>query len=361
MRDAHYGRQILNALRVSLTRAAGLAVAAGFAVASLTSDEERSARLLFTEELRSGRVHERDLDRPEVATAVASRPVPPAPVRSFQRLAMKRGEFDFEKRNLGPFAAARRAVLGPAASGPPRFLVRVDEFPLAGAYEHNERRDADFARFHAILTEAGVPYLMAVSPAVARDYLDPRVTDSRPLSDRELTTLEQLRRDGVSFALHGFDHRTRDATPRQRSELVGLGADELGELLDVGTARLAEAGIHPRVFAPPFNRFGAEQYEPLAERYEVICGGPESVPLVGFHRTPLWRGRAIYMPAYAPFYGRSAGVAAAAERAIAAQAAVWIPVVLHWSWEAEGEWTGVEALARTLSGHAHGWDELSAA
>ena len=46
--DAHYGRQTLNALRLSLTRAAGLAVAVGFAVAALASDEQRSARLVFT-------------------------------------------------------------------------------------------------------------------------------------------------------------------------------------------------------------------------------------------------------------------------------------------------------------------------
>jgi hypothetical protein len=358
--DAHYGRQILNALRLSLTRAAGLAVAAGFATAALVSDEQRSARLVFAEELRAGRVSERDLNRPEVASAVASRPIPPAPVRTLQRLAMKRQEFNFETRNLGPFVAARRAVLGPAAPGPPRFLVRVDEFPLAGAYEESERRDADLARFHTILTEAGVPYLMAVSPGVAGNYLDPTATVSRRLSDRELTTLERLRRDGVAFALHGFDHRTRDVRPRQRSELVGLGAGEVSELLDLGTARLAEAGIHPRVFAPPFNRFEAEQYEQLAERYEIVCGGPESVPLVGFHRTPLWRGSAIYMPAYAPFYGRSAEVAAAAERAIAAQAAVWIPVVLHWSWEAEGDWADLERLAQRLAGYARSWDELTA-
>jgi peptidoglycan/xylan/chitin deacetylase (PgdA/CDA1 family) len=347
-------------LRVFITRIAGLAVAAGFAAAALSSDAQRSARLVFSDELRAGRVDERELERPEVASAVAGRPVPPTAVRRLQRLAMKRGDFDFETRNLGPFAAARRAVLGAAAPAPPRFLVRVDEFPLAGAYEESARGDDDFARFHAILTEAGVPYLIAVSAGVARDYLDPSSTVSRRLSDRELTTLEQLRRDGVAFALHGFDHRTRDVRSRHRSELVGLGDEELGELLELGSARLAEAGIHPRVFAPPFNRFEARQYDALAARYDVVCGGPESVPLVGFHRTPLWRGSAIYMPAYAPFYGQSGGVAAAAERAIAAQAGVWIPVVLHWSWDAGGDWTDLKRLAERLAGHARRWDELTA-
>ena len=205
-----------------------------------------------------------------------------------------------------------------------------------------------------------MPYLMAVSPGVARDYLDPSATVSRRLSDRELATLEQLRRDGVSFALHGIDHRTRDARASHRSELVGLGAQQLTELLDRGSERLSEAGIHPRVFAPPFNRFEAGQYGVLAGRYDVVCGGPESVPLVGFHRTPLWRGSAIYMPAYAPFYGQSGAIAAAAERAITAQVGVWIPVVLHWSWEAGGDWSGLRRLVDRLAGHTRGWDQLTA-
>jgi peptidoglycan/xylan/chitin deacetylase (PgdA/CDA1 family) len=357
-RNPEYGRQILKAMRVSITRAAGLAVAAGLAAATMSPDAQRSARLVFAEELRAGRVVERDLNRPEVARAVATRAVPPAPVRRLQRLAMKRGVFDFERRNLGPLSAARRAVLGAAAAAPPRFLVRVDEFPLAGAYEQSDRRDADFARFHSILTEAGIPYLIAVSPGVARDYLDPAGTESRRLSERELETLAGLRGDGVAFALHGFDHRTHDARARHRSELVGLDDDALRDLLDLSGERLAEAGIRPRVFAPPFNRFEARQYETLARRYDVVCGGPESVPLFGFHRTPLCRGAAIYMPAYAPFYGRSTEVAAAAERAIAAEVGLAIPVVLHWSWEAGGDWTDLRALVRLLSGHARPWDEL---
>ena len=104
---------------------------------------------------------------------MASRAVPPRPLRMLQRLGMKRGAYDFERRNLRPLAAARETVLGEAAAGPPRFLVRVDEFPLAGAYDENPRHIADLDRFHAIMSEAGVPYLMAVSSGVARDYLDP--------------------------------------------------------------------------------------------------------------------------------------------------------------------------------------------
>jgi Uncharacterized protein conserved in bacteria (DUF2334) len=322
------------------------------------SDQLRSARLLFAEELRAGRIAESALDRAEVSDAVATRPVPPGPVRKLQRLAMKRGYHDFERRNLRPLAAARAAVVGDAAAGPPRFLVRVDEFPLAGAFDTSARRVEDLDRFHAIMGEAGVPYLMAVSCGVARDYLDPSVEDSRPLSDGELAAIARLRDDGVEFAQHGFDHRTRDARQRHRSELVGLSPGGLVELLDAGAERLAAAGIAASVFVPPFNRFEARQYAPLAERFDVVCGGPESVAMLGYHRTPLWRGEAVYMPAYEPFYGRAPTVLEAVDRAIAAQVALWIPVVLHLSWEADSDWADLRRLAQRLSGHARQWGEL---
>ena len=331
------------------------------AVGALSSDTERSARLVFASELRAGLVDGHDLARPDVERAVAGRPVPPAPVRRLQRAAMKSGAFDFERRGLAPLAAARRAVLGPTAAAPPRFLVRVDEYPQAGAYDATDRGHANFERFHSILAEAGVPYLIAVTPRVARNYLDPAETASRPLTDRELATLAQLSRDGVAFALHGVDHRTRDPRPRHRSELVGLDGAALDDLLDRGGAQLAEAGIRARAFAAPFNRFEASQYDRLARRYDVVCGGPETVPLLGFHRTPLWRGQAIYTPAYAPFYGRAAGVATAVDRSVAARPGVWIPVVLHWSWEADQGFGDLQRLARKLSGHARPWDELLAA
>lgn len=323
------------------------------------SDGQRSARLLFSDELRAGGVDESALDSPEVTAAVASRPVPPPAVRKLQRVAMKRGAFDFERRNLAPLGAARRAVLGEDAAAPPRFLVRVDEFPLAGAFDTSARGIEDLERFHTIMGEAGVPYLMAVSSGVARGYLDPSTVGTRPLTDRELEALARLHADGVAFGQHGFDHRTRDLRPRHRSELVGLGEDELLQLLEDGAARLSEAGIEANVFVPPFNRFEAAQYDVLADRFEIVCGGPESVALFGYHRTPLWRGEAVYMPAYEPFYGRAAEVLPAAERAIVAQAGLWIPVVLHLSWEAGEGWDDLRRLARLLSGHARDWEEFA--
>ena len=172
------------------------------------------------------------------------------------------------------------------------------------------------AQFHEIMRGAGVPYLIAVTPRVARNYLSPRDTASRPLRRDEEEMLGRLAEDGVAFALHGLDHRTRYSEPRRHSELCGLGTAAAAALLDEGLGILGELGIRPRVFVPPFNRFDAEQYPALAERFPVVCGGPETVPLMGFHATPLWRGDAVYLPAYPPLYDRAAGVGGGCRRLV---------------------------------------------
>ena len=164
---------------------------------------------------------------------------------------------------LGPLMTARRAVLGERAGGPPRFLVRVDEFPHYRAWDDPGRFGTDrFARFHEIMGRAGGPARRAVLPRVSHEPLTPvggarkrdapRVRvgqanrdpptpimgvgldhdlppemegglehDSRPLEDGERAMLAQLVREGVSLALHGLTHRTRFSSPRCHSELCG--------------------------------------------------------------------------------------------------------------------------------------------
>jgi len=71
------------------------------------------------------------------------------------------------KYDLGGLSArqlrARRRALGAVANGPPRFLVRVDEFPYATAfYDPQGSGTAASRRLHETLARAGVPYLMAL-------------------------------------------------------------------------------------------------------------------------------------------------------------------------------------------------------
>jgi hypothetical protein len=317
----------------------------------VTTDDARSARLLLHDAPAAPATVVR-----RVARTVRGRAVPPAPVRYAQAIALRRGLVSWQRSVARPFARAREHALGEATAGTPRALVRVDEFPHAGAWDRDDRYGvAAYERFHDLLAEHDVPYLVAVCPRVARDYLDPDGSGSRPLDDREIQMLRRLAGEGVAFAVHGYDHRSRAREPRGRSELAGLAPAAVDELLERSAAELAEAGVEARVFVPPFNRFEARQYAALARRFEVVCGGPETVPLVGFHRTPLWRGDAVYLPSYPPLYGRAADVAAELERMLDAGTAIWAPVTLHWGWEADDGWHDLRRLVRVLARCAVRW------
>jgi hypothetical protein len=285
--------------------------------------------------------------------------VPARPMRIAQQVAYKLGRLGYEHQVVAPLLAARRSLLGERAYGPPRFLVRVDEFPHYRAWDDPGRfGTAGFERFHEILSGADVPYLVAVLPRVSRDPLAPAGTASRPLQNDERAILARLKCEGVSFALHGLTHRTRFASPRRHSELCGLSLPQTDALLDAGLAELAEAGVSADVFVAPYNRFDARQLGPLAQRFRVVCGGPESIGQLGFQSTPQWRGGTVYLPAYAPFYGRASEVRPAVERAIEARWGLWVPIVLHWGWEAEDGWAELEELVAAIAGYASSWSDF---
>ena len=319
-------------------------------------DSIRGARLL----LGAG-ADPASVELPAVRRAVRPARVPPGPIRALELVARKLGRLEYERAVAAPLMKARRAALGAAAEGPPRFLVRVDEFPHAQAWDEPDRFGTErYERFHEAMRAAGVPYLVAVLPQVSAKPLDPDGTDRRDLLGEELEMLARMSSEGVSFALHGRDHRTRHASPRHHSELCGLSGAETEALLDAGLAVLAAEGIRPRVFVPPYNRFDAAQYPLLADRFDVICGGPESIGLLGFQRAPQWWGGAVYLPAYHPLYGHAEEARAAARRLIDGGIALWCPVVLHWGWEAAEDWAALERLLQTIAPYAAHWDEFLA-
>lgn len=320
--------------------------------------QRRNAALLFAPELASGAIEPADLDRPEVDDAVLARPVPWPGRRVLDDLKRRRG--GAAHSSVAAVEAARAAVLGPRAPGPPRVLIRVDEFPHYDVLADPEcYGTAAFRRFHDRMAGAGVPYLIAALPALAADPLDPRAEGGRPLVDSERETLRELAAEGsTAFALHGYDHRTRHKSPRLRSELTGLGAEDLRALLDRGLAVLAELGISPRVFVPPYNTFAAGQYEALAERFDVVCGGPETVLRMGLHPPGQWRGDAVYLPSYEPLYGRAVSVRKAVERLAERSSPLWAPVTLHWEWESQDDYRALDALLETVAPYARPWSDL---
>jgi hypothetical protein len=327
-------------------------------MAPVSADDRRSAALLL-EPNAGAAADPRKL-------AAAAKPfrrlgTPPLPLRLAQALAVKRGRLSWRASVAEPLMAARREALGEAAAGPPRVLLRVDELPHARAFEAGRFDSAAFRRFHAVLAEAGIPYLLAISPRVSRDYLDPGTAESRPLRDSEIELLQELHRDGVTFGLHGMDHRTRHASPRRHSEFCGLGAEQAAARVDAARAEFDRLGLPTPVFVPPFNRFDRSQYAALAERFEVVCAGPESTRLLGFSPTPAWRGEAVYLPSYPPLYERAGAVADEVERLAAAEAALWAPATLHWGWELDDDFAALRRLCGALSGRVAAWEEFLAA
>ena len=323
-------------------------------------DAARTARLLFDAELAAGVVRADAVATDAVLDAVRPRPVPRPPLRWAQDVRRKLGRLDHD----GPLVAARRAVLGERAAAPPRFLVRVDEYPHYRAWDEPERFGCDgFRRFHEILGGAGVPYLVAVLPRVSRAPLDPAGEESRGLTDEEVGLLHEVAaHDGVALALHGRDHRTRFAPPRRHSELCGLDARATAALLDDALAELATHDVaRPATFVAPYNRFDAGQWPALAQRFAIVGGGPEGIRHVGFQRAPQWRGEAVYLPAYAPCYGRARDLLPAAGRAIERRTGLWTPLVLHWGWEADAGWDELRRLCERIAPYAARWQDFEAA
>lgn len=322
----------------------------------------RSARLLLDPRGSGEALEPAVLRSRAVRTAVRSRRSPPAPGRFLQRVLRKLGRLDYERAVAEPLAAARASALGAAAAAAPRFLVRVDEFPHYLAWDEPARYGTErFQRFHAIMSAANVPYLIAVPPRVSHAPLDPHERRWRALEEAEREQLAELSVDAVAFALHGLDHRTRFASPRRHSELSGLDLPATDALIDRALLELAAIGISTEVFVAPYNRFDAEQYDVLARRFTVVCGGPESVGLIGFQRTPLWRGDAVYLPSYHPLYGHAREVAPAAGRLIERRVGLWVPIVLHWGWEADEDWIALERLLDVIAPYTARWGDFLAA
>lgn len=322
----------------------------------MTRDELRSAHLLFGEELALGAVDAVAVQRaPEVREAVRSLAVPSPLSRRLQQRLVRRGELGAEEHCIAPMADARRAVLGDAAGGPPRFLLRVDGFPHHSVEETPRTHGTDaFTRVHAILRAAEVPYLVAVLPRVPTAATEPDAGAWRAHDPSEAALLQELRRDvDVSFAVHGLDHRSTDS--RRPSELAGRKPAALRERLDTADAVLRGAGLAGDVFVAPWDRFDASQYAELAARYDVVTGGPRTIERLGFHRTPLWRGGAVFLPTLPGLSGRAGELLPAVERIVAARPALWIPLTLEWGAADDAE---LRRLAATLRGTARAWDEF---
>jgi hypothetical protein len=320
-----------------------------------TVDAQRTARLAAPEAAV-------DALLPRRLAARLAPAIPPAPLRAAQLMVARRDGASLLGRALAPSEATRRVLLGPAAEGAPRFLIRVDEYPCAYTFDEPARYGPEpSARFHAVFADANVPYLMAVVPQLVSQPLNPQASGGRPLGPEELELLRRMAADGVVFAAHGLTHRTRDVRARRHSEMLGLSFAEAGALADQSLGLLAEAGVTPRVFVPPFNRFTLRHYKALSARFDVVTGGPETIGFLGFQPTPRWLGDAVYCPSYGSLYGTARTTIDELERLIDARPGTWIPVTLHLSWELGDRLEGLKRLVERLAPYVASWGDFLAA
>jgi hypothetical protein len=96
----------------------------------------------------------------------------------------------------------------------------------------------------------------------------------------------------------------------------------------------------------------------LAERFDIVCGGPESVAQFG--STPRRCGATTpsTCPPTPPLNGTAEGIEPTLSRVVAAQPGTWVPVTLHLGWAADQSWTALERLAETMAPHARPWSEV---
>jgi peptidoglycan/xylan/chitin deacetylase (PgdA/CDA1 family) len=225
--------------------------------------------------------------------------------------------------------------------GSPRFLLRVDDFPRW------DRGPEGFRVFHAILKDAGVRYLLGVIPRPAEDPQDAGGKGGRSWSAEEAAMLAEVAPD-VEMALHGWTHRRRpESVP---AEIVGCPADELEHGLHEGLAVLRAAGLTTHAYIPPFNAVDREALTILARKFDLVCGGPESVRWLGCLPGPCRLAGVWFLPSYPPAYGRAAEVAEFVRAVRFRAVPILIPLTLHWSWEEADKFDGVRRLADALAG-----------
>jgi len=179
-------------------------------------------------------------------------------------------------------------------SGTPRFLLRVDDYPRW------DRGLDGFIRFHSVLREAGIPYLLGVIPRPADDPGDEHGRTERHWTPEEEEVLKDAGRH-VEVALHGWTHRRRcgDAA----AEIVGRSRDELAHQVREGISTLERAGLTPKAYIPPFNAVDAAALDVLQEYFNAVLGGPESVRWLGCLGSPCRLRGTWFIPSYPPAYG----------------------------------------------------------
>ena len=189
-----------------------------------------------------------------------------------------------------------------------------------------------------------------------------RAATSRPLSDRELADARAVEDDGVGRS-RCTASTTAPATPARGTapSWSGSARERAGRAARLAAPRAsARPGSGRDVFAPPFNRFEAEPVRPAGGALRRRLRRPGERRRCSATTAPrCGAARPIYMPAYAPFYGRadSRGGRRRARRRGAGGALDPDRAALVVG--GRRRLVGPQAAgAAKLAGHARPWDEL---
>lgn len=233
------------------------------------------------------------------------------------------------------------------SKGEPTFLVRVDDFPRW------DKSSEEFLRFHRILSENEIPYVLGVTPYPSKDPLNPKSKNYCEIGKADLDIIKQFSSPLFEVAMHGFSHQTTNAF--RPTEIAGVEKAELEKKIRKGLEKLRSENLRIDVFIPPFNTFDFSSFEVLEKYFKVICGGPNSVLYVGVRISPSYINRTLYVPSYYPAYGTAAEIMAFVEKVKKIKDYAVVPLTLHWAWEAKNGFRHVEKLCQALQGHTVSW------
>ncbi len=234
-------------------------------------------------------------------------------------------------------------------------FLRVDDFPAWTETMDAFIPESEFLVFHDVLMRHHIPYLIAVTPQPCVRPLDRHEKRTQQLTPAEQEILRTAVRNGASIGLHGVTHRTR--SDRTHAEFWEMDNDFFEEQIRYGHLELERmTGVHTRVFVPPFNRITATQLNLLSKRFAVVCGGPESVPLIGRRDCERLANGCLYFPSYPPYYGRAHQILKALENPITAEA---LCITLHWEWERRRGYSELESLCAAIRERVRSWDNLA--
>jgi hypothetical protein len=234
----------------------------------------------------------------------------------------------------------------------PVCVIRVDDFPRW------DLQFSDYEKFHNILRNNKIPYLLGVTPHAALHPLEVDCTEFLNLEKDEIEFLKAAKQQSVTIAFHGYNHKTNGEA---RSEFDSIDQRAIEQKIENGLRYLKEnIGVTTDIMIPPFNHFGRWTIPILGKYFRIICGGPETLPILGLAQSPsLLEDNIVYIPSYRPLYGRTAYINRFLKKFIKKQKYAFLPITIHWAWEENEGYKDLQEFCSLIQNFdVISWDNL---